>query len=265
MTSGKIISQILCVSLIYCGTAFADNKAKIISPSPIYINKPDHIPQPCEKAPYWRTDGNCGTDPGFLGTSSDAPLIFKTKDEERMRVRQTGETMVRSLLIGYGDQSPSIHFFNPSTKTYSAALGITATGVLSVDGDLTFASNSGIVFPDGKVTTRSELVGEKGRLGDPGRPGDPGLPGKDGAGIASATYSNGFLVFTLTNGNMLPPVAVRPQCQCRWGAYQSISGGGNTSCSATAGGAGSGPADNIEQCTRSAFNASGSACDISCD
>lgn len=268
MTSTKFITVILSVGFIYCGTAFAEDKVKTISPPP--YTKPDvHILKPCEKSPSWRTDGNCGTAPGFLGTSGDAPLIIKTRDSERMRIRSTGETMVRSLWIGYGDVTPSIHFYDPISKTSSASLIVNAPGVLSVYGDLKLASNGGIIFPDGKVKTRAELIGEKGSQGEPGKPGAPGHDGKDGAagkdgtGIDSATYSTGVLTFKLTNGKTLK-VTIRTQCECSWGVHESISGGGTTICSSTGKGAGEGPADNIEQCTNAAQKASGIACDIKC-
>lgn len=177
MTSGKCVTCMVLVGLVYCEMTYADDRQ--VLPRPPFTPPEVRLPH-CEKSAYWRTDGNCGDAPGFLGTLGDEHLVFKTRGEERMRIRATGEAMVRSLMIGYGDAVPQILFFDPSSKTYAVSLYASASDALTVKGNLKLASNSGIIFPDGKVMTRAELIGARGPQGEKGEKGERGEKGDKG-------------------------------------------------------------------------------------
>lgn len=181
--------------------AFADDP-RDIRPQPAVIDGPNvpviSIPR-CEESPYWKINGNCETDQSnFLGTTGNGPLIFKAGNTEQMRIPASGSIRLRTLSLGYGEELPGVRFFDPTSKRDSISITSTETGILeftrsasggefvrikgglSVYGDLSLAENGGIKFPDGKVSTRAELIGERGPIGLPGPKGDNGVDGAKG-------------------------------------------------------------------------------------
>ena len=72
----------------------------------------------------WKLTGNAGTTAGtnFLGTTDDVSLVFKTKNNERMRISNTGNVGIGTTTPGYpitvvSTALTSGAFFNTSTST----------------------------------------------------------------------------------------------------------------------------------------------------
>jgi trimeric autotransporter adhesin len=102
-----------------------------------------------DAAPYWSTSGNSGTNPdsNFIGTTDDAPLLFRVNNQKAGEIDQRNNNTSLGLLAGWAFDSTS--YGNTAIGAYALQINTkgtanTAIGYGSLANDSIGSSNTAV-------------------------------------------------------------------------------------------------------------------------
>jgi trimeric autotransporter adhesin len=88
-----------------------------------------------DAAPYWSTSGNSGTNPdsNFIGTTDDAPLLFRVNNQKAGEIDQRNNNTSLGLLAGWAFDSTS--YGNTAIGAYALQIKLKEPLTLQLDTD----------------------------------------------------------------------------------------------------------------------------------